>query len=398
MTGQNLRVDGGIHRLSDRDGSEQAYTAALRDAPLRLAHTCRPRSNRPGCTGFLAGRENGTGKTTVTTSIGVSPAQLEEAKASEVRSGRVGASDVVKVFPPQSLTDGDVAKEKNGSPARAFLEWWLAYQWHDVQGVLSLTEPGDAQDRRRRKPVPARRDQTLPGVEILGVSEGGRHGDRQRGTPPVRAASTGGATTGQAHELAARLVPDRRGNGQWLFAQTEFLQLKLSQPSAVTRWPTTSPVRTSGGQAIATLPSMSFVAPGTGERNGPLPAIASDTRPASGHQHGPDQRGAPSMRARRRAHGSRRARSGQGPPWRRNRRPESLRPAGAGVSGIRCEVLAPQRESWVHPATKLRCAIDYLRYFEPEFAKADDLRARARGRAPWYMRILGALGVFRLRL
>ena len=62
------------------------------------------------------------------------------------------------------------------------------------------------------------------------------------------------------------------------------------------------------------------------------------------------------------------------------------------------EVLAPQRESWVHPATKLRCAIDYLRYFEPEFAKADDLRARARGRAPWYMRILGALGVFRLRL
>lgn len=61
------------------------------------------------------------------------------------------------------------------------------------------------------------------------------------------------------------------------------------------------------------------------------------------------------------------------------------------------EVLPPQHESWVQPATRLRCAIDYLRYIEPEFAQADDLRSRAKGRAAWYMRIPDALGVFRLR-
>jgi hypothetical protein len=61
------------------------------------------------------------------------------------------------------------------------------------------------------------------------------------------------------------------------------------------------------------------------------------------------------------------------------------------------EVLPPQIESWIHPATKLRCAIDYLRYFEPEFADADDLRSRGGARAPWYMRIPAALGLFRLR-
>ena len=61
------------------------------------------------------------------------------------------------------------------------------------------------------------------------------------------------------------------------------------------------------------------------------------------------------------------------------------------------EVLAPQREAWIHPATKLRCAIDYLRYFEPEFAAAEELRARSHSRAPWYMRLSAALGLLRLR-
>jgi hypothetical protein len=60
------------------------------------------------------------------------------------------------------------------------------------------------------------------------------------------------------------------------------------------------------------------------------------------------------------------------------------------------EVLPPQTELWIHPATKLRCAIDCLRYFEPEFADAEDLRSRGLARAPWYMRIPAAIGLFRL--
>jgi hypothetical protein len=61
------------------------------------------------------------------------------------------------------------------------------------------------------------------------------------------------------------------------------------------------------------------------------------------------------------------------------------------------EVLAPQTEPWIHTATKLRCAIDYLRYFEPEFAGAENLRLRGRSRAPWYIRIPAAIGLFRVR-
>jgi hypothetical protein len=64
--------------------------------------------------------------------------------------------------------------------------------------------------------------------------------------------------------------------------------------------------------------------------------------------------------------------------------------------GFSYDGVPPRDEPWLHPATRLRCAIDYLRYFEPEFARAETLRRRAAGRAPWYVRIPGALRLLRL--
>lgn len=58
--------------------------------------------------------------------------------------------------------------------------------------------------------------------------------------------------------------------------------------------------------------------------------------------------------------------------------------------------LPPRKEFWLHSATRLRSAIDLLRYFEPEFAEAENLRRRARRNAPWYARLLAALGVLRV--
>jgi len=65
--------------------------------------------------------------------------------------------------------------------------------------------------------------------------------------------------------------------------------------------------------------------------------------------------------------------------------------------GFSYEGLPPREETWIYPATKLRSAIDLLRYYEPEFVEADDLRKRACTRAPWYMRFPAALGAFRVR-
>ena len=67
----------------------------------------------------------------------------------------------------------------------------------------------------------------------------------------------------------------------------------------------------------------------------------------------------------------------------------------AEYPGFSYDALPPREERWLYPATRLRSAIDYLRYFEPEFAGADSLRRRAASRAPWYARIPGVLGLLR---
>jgi hypothetical protein len=177
--------------------------------------------------GFFVGRETDTGKKTVTTSIGMSPAELEEAKASQVKSGSVSASDVVKVFPPQFLTDGDVAQEKKGTPERAFLEWWEAYQWHDAATVLSLTSPDTLKAVGADNLTQLVETQTLPGVRILGVSESGSSATVNAGLlqfePPHEGAPQPNKPT--SSEPDSFLMTEQ--NGKWLFAQTEFLKLKL---------------------------------------------------------------------------------------------------------------------------------------------------------------------------
>lgn len=61
------------------------------------------------------------------------------------------------------------------------------------------------------------------------------------------------------------------------------------------------------------------------------------------------------------------------------------------------EKLPPRRDPWLVPAVALRHALDYLRYFEPEFGQAHPLRERARARAPFVIRMLLALPPLRSR-
>lgn len=177
--------------------------------------------------GFFVGHETDTGKKTVTTSIGMSPAELEEAKAREVQSGNVSATDVVKVFPPQTLTDGDVAQEKKGTPGRAFLEWWQAFQWHDVAAVESLTSPETLSAIGRDNLAVLVDKQSLQGVEILGVSDSGSTATVSAGLlefqPPREGAPPPNKPTNSIPDSFLMTNED----GKWLFAQTEYLQLKV---------------------------------------------------------------------------------------------------------------------------------------------------------------------------
>jgi hypothetical protein len=62
-----------------------------------------------------------------------------------------------------------------------------------------------------------------------------------------------------------------------------------------------------------------------------------------------------------------------------------------------CTRLPAREEPWLVPATRLRYAIDYLRYLEPQFAGAETLRERARSRVPWYVRLAAATRLLKVR-
>jgi hypothetical protein len=177
--------------------------------------------------GFFVGRETDSGESTVTASGGASPAEIEEAKASEVVSGHIDASEVVKVFPPQYLTDGDVAKEKKGTPGRAFLEWWQAYQWHDAQAVLSLTSPETLDTIGRDNLTKLVQTQTVPGIKILGVSENGSTATVNAGQLQFEPPRPGAPQPNKPTSSEPNSFLMTNENGKWLFAQTEFLELKL---------------------------------------------------------------------------------------------------------------------------------------------------------------------------
>jgi hypothetical protein len=66
----------------------------------------------------------------------------------------------------------------------------------------------------------------------------------------------------------------------------------------------------------------------------------------------------------------------------------------AGYPQFSFAALDTRNELWLRVATRLRTAIDLLRYFEPGFREAVALRDRAKARAPWYVRLPASLGLF----
>jgi hypothetical protein len=68
----------------------------------------------------------------------------------------------------------------------------------------------------------------------------------------------------------------------------------------------------------------------------------------------------------------------------------------AEYPGFSYAQLPPREEPWLVPAARLRFAIDFLRYHEPEFVGAENLRTRAGSRAPWYVRLPAALRLLRI--
>jgi hypothetical protein len=175
--------------------------------------------------GVQIGRATQTGGETKTTTPN-RPGELEARKAGKI-AGSIDAGDVVKAFPPQIIRDGDIAAEKEGTPERAFLEWWQGFQFHDVRVVEALTSKETLDAIGRDNLAQLVQTLSLGGVEVLDVSESGDTATVSAGLlsfePPAPAKPL--------PEKPTNSTPDtflmKKEHGDWLFDQTEFLQLKV---------------------------------------------------------------------------------------------------------------------------------------------------------------------------
>jgi hypothetical protein len=138
--------------------------------------------------------------------------------------------DVVAVFPPEIVQDGEIADQKKGSPGRALLEWWQAYQFSDVAGVEGLTSPEtiDAIGAGNLRALIDLPGPGLQGIEVVESSEDGNTAEVQAALLTFQPEEPGDPKpTEPSNSLPVTFSMQDEG-GEWLFAETEFLETKLN--------------------------------------------------------------------------------------------------------------------------------------------------------------------------
>jgi hypothetical protein len=131
-----------------------------------------------------------------------------------------------EAFPPQVVRDSEIEAQDSGSPERALLEWWQAFQFGDARGVVALTSPAtlNAIGDRQLAQLVRTRGKGLQGLEVLGASEDGTGASiraglltfqpEKKGAPPPTTPTASKPTT---------FAMIKQGD-KWLFRETAFLE------------------------------------------------------------------------------------------------------------------------------------------------------------------------------
>lgn len=90
-------------------------------------------SVRPRATGFLAAA--------VLSALFATGCGSEDQEGAVAQETAKSESVVDRALPPNIVRDEAIRDQKPGSPARALLEWWQAFQFGDVEMVVRLTTP-----------------------------------------------------------------------------------------------------------------------------------------------------------------------------------------------------------------------------------------------------------------
>jgi hypothetical protein len=175
-----------------------------------------------GCSSDDGDKGSGTVEVVVTDkATGEPAADVEAERASRIKT-HIDSSDVVRTLPPQTVLDGDVNEQKKGTPERALLEWWQAFQFRDVATMLDLTSRETQKAIGRRTLADLVRRTGLPGIEILDSTEQGSTALIQTGVLSFSAPRGKPVPRKPTNSVPTTFTMKREG-GKWVYAQTDFL-------------------------------------------------------------------------------------------------------------------------------------------------------------------------------
>lgn len=84
--------------------------------------------------------------------------------------------DAIKLLGPNIVSPSEIAEQPEGSPGRALLEWWQAFQFRDAEEVISLTSQRIVRKLGKQELIDLVQGvgQGLQKVTVVSANEGGK--------------------------------------------------------------------------------------------------------------------------------------------------------------------------------------------------------------------------------
>jgi hypothetical protein len=145
-------------------------------------------------------------------------------------------------FGPNVVTDGDIDAQSTGSPERALLEWWQAFQFSDAEQVLQRTSKTtlNAVGKGDLSELVQNTGQGLQGVEVLGADETGNTASVRAGLLQFTPDKPGEPPPDEPTSSTPDTFEMKKEGNEWKFAATDFLEPKIESFKAAQKQQTST--------------------------------------------------------------------------------------------------------------------------------------------------------------
>jgi hypothetical protein len=137
-------------------------------------------------------------------------------------------------LPPNVITDEEIEEQDQGTPERALLEWWQAFQFQDTTGVVLLTSPETLDDvgENNLEDLVQARGQGLQGIEILGSTESDDTASVRAGLLTFQPPEEGAPPPDEPTASTPTTFAMGKEGDEWLFDDNAYLELQIDNLKA----------------------------------------------------------------------------------------------------------------------------------------------------------------------